>query len=83
MTEISLHSDLDFNATILPLDLNLDLITIFANITIPVYNDGVPEDEEGFVVLFDVLEDKLDSDDVGFVDILTPILLVRLVEGGE
>ena len=75
-------ADLDFNGTTLTLELNAELVTISANITIPVYNDGVPEEEEGFVVLLGVLEEDLDSNDVGFVDVLNPILLVRLNEGG-
>ena len=46
------------------------------------YNDGVEEGEEGFVLLLGVSEDQLDSRDVGFVNVLSPVVLVRLVEGG-
>ena len=57
-------------------------MTLIANITIPVYNDGVPEREEGFVLLFGVEGDKLEEGDAGFVDVLSPVVIVRLVEGG-
>ena len=46
------------------------------------YNDGVKETDEGFVMLLGVFEEELDDEDVGFVDILTPAILVRLEEGG-
>ena len=64
------------------MDLNLELITIIENITIPVYSDGVSEDEEGFVVLLGVLQEELVDEDKGFVDVLTPAIVVRLGEGG-
>ena len=60
----------------------MELVTIYANITVPIYNDGVAEGDEGFVVLLGVVEDDLDRRDIGFVDILTPTVLVRLREGG-
>ena len=75
-------ADLDFNATTLRLELNAELVTISANISIPVYSDGVPEQVEGFAVLLGVREGDLDDRDVGFVNVTSPILVVRLEEGG-
>ena len=65
------------------MEFNLELVPISANITIPVYNDGVSEDEEGFVVLFGVLEEELEVEDRGFVEVLSPAIVVRLGEGGR
>ena len=73
---------MDYNGTTLFLELNAELVTIIANITVPVYNDGVTEGEEGFVLLLGVSEDQLDSRDVGYVNVLNPVVLVRLMEGG-
>ncbi len=83
MTAYFLHADLDFNGTTLTLELNAKLVTIVASVTLPVYSDGVPEGEEGFVLLLGVLEEDLVSDDLGFVDVLSPVVLVRLEEGGK
>ena len=47
------------------------------------YNDGVSEDEEGFVVLLGVLEEELEEEDRGFVEVLSPAIVVRLGEGGR
>ena len=57
-------------------------MTFIANITVYVYNDGVAEGEEGFVILLGVQQEELDARDVGFVDVLTPVVLVRLQQGG-
>ena len=57
-------------------------MTFTANITVYVYNDGVAENEEGFVILLGVLLEELDARDVGFVDVLTPVILIRLQQGG-
>ena len=65
------------------MELSLQLVPISANITIPVYNDGVSEDEEGFVVLLGVLEEELEEEDRGFVEVLSPVIVVRLGEGGR
>ena len=65
------------------MELSLQLFPISANITIPVYNDGVSEDEEGFVVLLGVLEEELEEEDRGFVEVLSPAIVVRLGEGGK
>ena len=75
-----ISSDLDFNATGLSLELSTEQDS--ATITFQVYNDGVAEGEEGFAILLGVLQEGLDSRDVGFVDILTPVVLVRLQQGG-
>ena len=75
--------DLDFNATSLSLNLNAELVDFNAAITVSVYNDGVAENEEGFVILLGVLQEELDGRDVGFVDVLTPVVLVRLQQGGK
>ena len=74
---------MDFNASSLSLNLNAELVDFNAAITVSVYNDGVAENEEGFVILFGVLQEQLDGRDVGFVDVLTPVLLVRLQQGGK
>ena len=74
---------MDFNATSLSLNLNAELVDFNAAITVSVYNDGVAENEEGFVILLGVLPEELDNRDVGFVDVLTPVLLVRLQQGGK
>ena len=63
--------------------MSLELVPISANITIPVYNDGVSEDEEGFVVLLRVLEEELEEEDKGFVEVFSPAIVVRLREGGK
>ena len=76
-------SDLDFNATGLSLNLNAELVDFNADITVSVYNDGVDEDEEGFVILFGVLQEELDGRDVGFVNVPAPAILVRIQQGGE
>ena len=76
-------SDLDFNGTTQTLELLADLTARTATVTIPVYNDGAPEDEEGFVVLIGVFENDLDERDVGFVDVLDPVVLVRLLDSGK
>ena len=76
-------SDLDFNGTTQTLELLADLTARTATVTIPVYNDGTPEDEEGFVVLIGVFENDLDERDVGFVNILDPVALVRLLDSGK
>ena len=65
------------------MELSLQLVPLSANITIPVYNDGVSEDEEGFVVLLGVLEEELEEEDRGFVEVLSPAIVVRLGEGGR
>ena len=75
--------DLDFNATGLSLNLDAELVDFNASITVSVYNDGVAEDEEGFVILFGVFQEELDSRDIGFVNVLTPAVLVRLQQGGK
>ena len=74
---------MDFNTTSLSLELNAELVTFIANITVSVYNDGVEENEEGFVILLNVLQEQLDGRDIGFVDVLTPVVLVRLQQGGK
>ena len=74
-------SDLDFNATGMTLELRTEQDSS-GIATFKVYNDGVAENEEGFVILLGVLQEELDSRDIGFVDVLTPIVLVRLQQGG-
>ena len=51
--------------------------------TISLYSDGVPEEDEGFVVLFGVSEEELDSQDSGFVTVVGGAVLVSLSDGGE
>ena len=45
------------------------------------YSDGVQESEEGFVILVVVSQEDLDERDVGFVDVLDQVVLVRVLEG--
>ena len=63
--------------------MSLQLVPISANITILVYNDGVSEDDKGFVVLLGVLEEELEEEDRGFVEVLSSAIVVRLGEGGR
>ena len=75
---------MDFNATQLSLELKTEQGSS-ENATFQpfqVYNDGVAEGEEGFVIVLGVLREELDSRDVGFVDVLTPVILVRIQQGG-
>ena len=74
---------MDFNATSLSLNLNAELVDFNTTITVSVYNDGVAENEEGFVILLGVLQEELDNRDLGFVNVLSPVLLVRLRQGGK
>ena len=74
---------MDFNASSLSLNLNVELVDFNAVITVSVYSDGVAENEEGFVILLGVLQEELDNRDLGFVNVLSPVLLVRLQQGGK
>ena len=56
-------------------------VSTFVNISIPVYSDGVQESEEGFVILMVVSREDLDERDVGFVNVLDQVVLVRVLEG--
>ena len=60
-----------------------NLTTFTATVSISVYNDGVPEEEEGFVVLIGVSEEDLDERDVGNVDVRSPVVLVRVLDSGK
>ena len=71
---------MDFNATGLSLELSTEQDS--GTTTFQVYNDGEAEGEEGFVILLNVLQEELDRRDVGFVEVLTPVILVRLQQGG-
>ena len=48
----------------------------------PVYQDGVDEEIEGFVVFLEVLESELDERDVGQVNLTRPAYLVRINPSG-
>ena len=46
------------------------------------YEDGVPEEAEGFVLYVDLLESELNSRDVGQVNLSRNAYLVRINESG-
>lgn len=52
-------------------------------VSISVYNDGVPEGDEGFVILIGVIEKDLNDMDIGRIDVLYPVVLVRLLQAGN
>ena len=54
-----------------------------AELSISVYNDGIPESEEGFAIVLYVAEGELDSKDVGFVNVEDSVVIIRLREGGN
>ena len=54
-----------------------------AELSISVYNDGVPEGEEGFAIVLYVAEGELDARDVGFVNVEDSVAIIRLREGGN
>ena len=54
-----------------------------AELSISVYNDGVPEGEEGFAIVLYVAEGELDARDVGFVNVEDSVVIIRLREGGN
>ena len=76
-------ADLDFNGTALTLELVADLSPQTVSVTIPVYNDGTPEEEEGLALLIGVLEEDLDKQVVSSVEVLEPVVLVALLDSGE
>ena len=51
-------------------------------ISVPVYNDGVREGDEGFAVIMAIAREELDSRDVRFVDLSDPVIVVQLQDGG-
>ena len=78
------YADLDFSGTTQTLEFaagEVDPLT--TTITIPVYNDGTLEEEEGLVLLIGVFEEDLDQNDRGFVEVLDPVVLVRLLDSGK
>ena len=77
------YADLDFNGTAQTLELVGNLSSLTATLSISVYNDGEREEEEGFVVLIGVSEEELDQRDVGYVEVLNPTVLVRVLDSGE
>ena len=77
------NADLDFDGTTQTFGLVANLNTLTATVTFPVYNDGIPESEEGFVVLIGVLDGDLDERDIGFVDVLNRVVLVTLLDSGK
>ena len=60
-----------------------DLTPQTVSVSIPVYNDGTSEEEEGFALLIGVFEGDLDQRDVGSVEVLEPVVVVALLDSGE
>lgn len=56
---------------------------ISAEASITVFNDGVSEGEEGFIVLFRVEGSELEREDAGYVDIVRAAFAVVLLDGGK
>lgn len=82
--DLVLHLDLDFNGTLQTLQFTADLVPSTETISISLYSDGVPEEEEGFVVVFGVMQDELmDERDRGSVDVLQQVVLVTLLDGSK
>ena len=52
------------------------------DISVPVFNDGVREGDEGFAVIMAIAREELDSRDVRFVDLSDPVIVVQLLDGG-
>ena len=65
------------------MEFTADLVDFSKAVSISLYSDGVPEGEEGFVVLLGVLQEELDAADMGFVVVLNQVVLVRIQDGGE
>ena len=80
-----MHAVVDFNGTVQTIEVVTGTTSspASAEVSISVYNDGIPEGEEGFVVVLYVAEGKLDERDVGFVNVEDSVLLVRMKEGGK
>ena len=51
-------------------------------IVIPIYDDGVPEDVEGFVIFLEIMESELDPRDVGQVNLTRSSHLVIINPSG-
>ena len=60
-----------------------DLTPQTVSVSIPVYNDGTSEEEEGFALLIGVFEGDLDQRDVGSVEVPEPVVVVALLDSGE
>ena len=76
--------DLDFDGTLRKVALNARGTTdpAIVVISVPVYNDGVREGDEGFAVIMAIAREELDSRDVRFVDLSDPVIVVQLQDGG-
>lgn len=49
---------------------------------LPIYEDGLEEDTEGFVLYMDVVESQLDPRDVGQIDLARTAYLVTINQSG-
>lgn len=79
----SVLADLDFNGTAQTLEFTADVTPSTERVSISLYRDGVPEEEEGFVVLFGVTENVRDSRDSGFVNVVNGAVLISTSDGGK
>ena len=49
---------------------------------LPIYEDGLEEDTEGFVLYVDIVESQLDPRDVGQIDLARTAYLVTINQSG-
>ncbi len=65
------------------LRLSVENTSIPVSVSISVFNDGVREGDEGFVVVLIVPEEGLAEEDVRFVNISTQVIVISLRDGGQ
>ncbi len=65
------------------LQLSVENTSIPVSVSISVFNDGVREGDEGFVVVLVVPEEGLAEEDVGFVNISTQVIVISLRDGSK
>ncbi len=65
------------------LQLSVENTSIPVSVSISVFNDGVREGDEGFVVILVAPEERLAEEDVGFVRFSTQVIVISLRDGGK
>ncbi len=68
---------------VLQLSLENTSIPFSEVVSISVFNDGVREGDEGFVVILVAPEEGLAEEDVGFVRFSTQVIVISLRDGGK